>query len=107
MPCRLAYWSFPHASNLVDFPRAYPEALPPQNIDVEQAVLGSILLDPNSMQRIGEVLEPQAFYFHAHELIYTACCALHSSHQPVDLQTVTSWLADHNALGLMQQLGIV
>jgi replicative DNA helicase len=54
------------ASNLVDFPSAYPESLPPQNIDAEQAVLGSILLDPNSMQRIGEVLEPEAFYVHGH-----------------------------------------
>jgi replicative DNA helicase len=85
-------------SNLVDFPSAYPDSLPPQNIDAEQAVLGSILLDPNSMQRIGEILEPDAFYVHGHGLIYSACCALHSSHQPVDLQTVTSWLSDHNLL---------
>ena len=89
------------ASNLVDFPSAYPESLPPQNIDAEEAVLGSILFDPNAMQRVHELLEPEAFYVHAHGLIYSACCALHSSHQPVDLQTVTNWLADHNLLSVV------
>jgi replicative DNA helicase len=53
------------------------------------------------MQRVHELLEPEAFYVHAHKLIYTACYALHSSHQPVDLQTVTNWLADHNLLSVV------
>ncbi len=86
------------ASNLVDFPSVDPPSLPPQNIDAEEAVLGGILLDPNAMLRVHEVLEPEAFYVHAHGLIYKACCALHSSHQPVDLQTVTNWLSDHELL---------
>lgn len=86
------------ASNLVDFPSADPPSLPPQNIDAEEAVLGGILLDPNAMLRVNEVLEPEAFYVHAHQLVYKACCALHSSHQPVDLQTVTNWLSDHELL---------
>ena len=43
-------------SNLVDFPWAYPDSLPRQNIDAEEAVLGSILFDPNAMQRVHELL---------------------------------------------------
>lgn len=50
------------------------------------------------MLLVHELLSPEAFYVHAHLMIYLACCALHSSHHPVDLQTVTNWLSDHDLL---------
>ncbi len=74
------------------------EFVPPQSIEAEESILGGILLDPEAMGRISEVLNPQAFYIHAHAQIYSAALALSSDNKPVDLMTVTIWLKDQDKL---------
>jgi replicative DNA helicase len=53
--------------------QAYSDRLPPQNIDAEEAILGGILLDPEAIGRVAELLRPEAFYISTHQEIYRAC----------------------------------
>ncbi|MDT9338667.1 replicative DNA helicase, partial [Trichodesmium erythraeum 21-75] len=74
------------------------DRLPPQNIESEEAILGGILLDPEAINRVTELLHPEFFAIQAHQIIYKAMCQLYSQGKPTDLMTVTSWLSDHNQL---------
>jgi replicative DNA helicase len=74
------------------------DRLPPQNVEAEEAILGGILLDPEAIGRVMEILSPEAFYIATHRDIYRAALDLHSHGQPTDLITVTLWLRDHNKL---------
>jgi replicative DNA helicase len=72
--------------------------LPPQNIEVEEAILGGILLDPEAIGRVSDRLTAEAFYIKAHREIYQAALRLHAQGKPTDLLAVTSWLADNDIL---------
>ncbi|WP_310418180.1 replicative DNA helicase [Chamaesiphon sp. OTE_8_metabat_110] len=72
--------------------------IPPQNIEVEEAILGGILLDPEAIGRVAEKLVPEAFYIPTHIDIYQAALALNSQGKPTDLLTLTDWLIDQNQL---------
>jgi replicative DNA helicase len=72
--------------------------LPPQNIEVEEAILGGILLDPEAYGRVAELMVPKAFYIPAHGHIYQAAIELHTAGKPTDLLNVSNWLADNNLL---------
>lgn len=74
------------------------DRLPPQNIDAEEAILGGILLDPEAISRVMEILVPEAFYIGAHKDIYRATLDLHTQGRPTDLMTVTVWLKDNDKL---------
>ncbi|MEB3313503.1 MAG: replicative DNA helicase [Cyanobacteriota bacterium] len=74
------------------------DRLPPQNVEAEEAILGGILLDPEAIGRVMEILSPEAFYIATHRDIYRAALDLHSRGQPTDLITITLWLRDHNKL---------
>ncbi|MGC9525277.1 MAG: replicative DNA helicase [Limnospira sp.] len=74
------------------------DRLPPQNIEAEEAILGGILLDPEAVSRVAELLRPEHFSIAAHQTIYRATLTLHLQGKPTDLMTVTSWLADQKQL---------
>lgn len=82
--------------------QTYGDRLPPQNIDAEEAILGGILLDPEAIGRVAEILQSDAFYISAHRDIYRAALTLYSQGQPTDLMSVTAWLGDRN---LLQKIG--
>ncbi|NEQ69346.1 MAG: replicative DNA helicase [Symploca sp. SIO2D2] len=73
-------------------------SLPPQNIDAEESILGGILLDPEAIGRVADILVAEAFYINAHRDIYQAALLLYSQGKPTDLMSVTSWLYDHESL---------
>jgi replicative DNA helicase len=75
-----------------------PNSLPPQNIEAEEAILGGILLDPEAMGRIVDILVTEAFYVQNHQQIYLAALKLFQQGLPTDLMSVSSWLADHKLL---------
>ncbi|WP_198806142.1 replicative DNA helicase [Leptolyngbya sp. BL0902] len=77
---------------------AVNDRLPPQNIEAEEAILGGVLLDPEAIGRVMEILTPDAFYIGAHKEIYRAALELHAKGQPTDLLTITVWLKDHDKL---------
>src|SRR3989344_8853011 len=67
--------------------------IPPQNIEAEQSLLGSLLIDKDSIVRISEILHPGNFYrFEQHGSIYEAVQALFEKREPIDLVTVTEEL---------------
>ncbi|MGA0253029.1 MAG: DnaB-like helicase N-terminal domain-containing protein, partial [Vulcanococcus sp.] len=77
---------------------AMPDGVPPQNLEAEEAVLGGILLDPDAIGRVADVLQPEAFYLSAHREIYRTALMLHGQGKPTDLTAMTAWLADTGAL---------
>ena len=76
--------------------------VPPQNIDAEQAVLGSILLKADVFGTVLEILKPQDFYKEGHRLIYGAMIGLFEQNEPQDLLTVSNLLNNTNK---MDQIG--
>lgn len=78
------------------------DKLPPQNIDAEESILGGILLEPNAISRIANLLPAEAFYVPIHQHIYQAALELYHKDQPTDFMTVTTWLKDHQ---MLEQVG--
>ncbi|GMB09780.1 primary replicative DNA helicase [Thermolongibacillus altinsuensis] len=76
----------------------FPDRIPPQNIEAEQAVLGAILLEPSALTTASEILVPEDFYRSSHQKIFRTMLQLSDRGEPVDLVTVTSELADANSL---------
>ena len=74
------------------------ERVPPQNLDAEQGVLGSMLLDRDAIARVVELIRPEDFYRDAHRRIYEAITELFERGEPVDLITVTDRLRDRGQL---------
>lgn len=72
--------------------------LPPQNIEAEQAVLGTVLIQDKALLKVIDLLQPGDFYRDAHKTIYAAMMALFDKHEPHDLITVTGLLSDQNKL---------
>ncbi len=77
---------------------APPDSIPPQNLEAEEAVLGGILLDPDAISRVADLLQPEAFYLNAHREIYRTALMLHSQGKPTDLTAMSAWLADTSSL---------
>ena len=50
-----------------DFSSENSGLVPPQNVQAEEAVLGGILLDPDAIGRIADLIKPEAFYINAHQ----------------------------------------
>lgn len=66
--------------------------VPPQSLEAERGVLGSIIMDPSTLPRALEILQPSDFYWDAHQLIYKAILSLEAKAQPVDMVTVAEEL---------------
>lgn len=72
--------------------------LPPQNIEAEQSVLGSILIDANATMKVADVLVPSDFYNPTHQRIYEAILELYEKHQPIDIVSVANRLKEKKLL---------
>lgn len=74
------------------------EKIPPQSIEAEIAVLGSMLLEENAVSQAIELLEENYFYNESHKEIYKAIVSIYTKNKPVDLITVIEELKKGNAL---------
>ncbi|HOB20776.1 MAG TPA: replicative DNA helicase, partial [Candidatus Atribacteria bacterium] len=72
--------------------------IPPHNIEAEQSVLGSMLLDKEAVAAATEVLQSDDFYVEAHKEIYEAILDIYDSGTPVDLVTVVEALRQRGSL---------
>jgi replicative DNA helicase len=72
--------------------------LPPHNLDAEESVLGSVLIDLEAIIKIGEILRPDAFYNPAHQAIYQAMETLYEGRSPIDAVTLTNQLKKQKQL---------
>jgi replicative DNA helicase len=66
--------------------------LPPQEPEAEASLLGSILLDGESISQVADVVSPADFYDPAHGQIYASMLSLYEKHKPIDLLTLTNEL---------------
>ncbi len=66
----------------------------PHNLEAEQTVIGALLMDPEAVVKVSETLLPEDFYDPTYRVIYKAIFDLYQAHQPVDVITVSSKLAD-------------
>jgi replicative DNA helicase len=66
--------------------------VPPQAIDMEEAVLGAIMLEKEAVISVLDMLKPESFYKDAHQKIFKAISDLSTREYPVDLYTVTEEL---------------
>lgn len=75
---------------------------PPQALDVEEAVLGALLVEPNSVDEAMDELTPDCFYSEKHRMIFEAMRALVNEHLPLDLLTVSQKLGN---MGNLETVG--
>jgi replicative DNA helicase len=85
--------SWPTLTALPDFGK-----VPPQANDMEEAVLGAIMLEKEAVIAILDILKPESFYREAHQKIFKTISDLSAKEYPVDLYTVTEELRAHNEL---------
>ena len=72
--------------------------IPPQNIEAEQSVLGSLMLDKEAIFRIVDFLAPGDFYKPSHKAIYKAMLELFEKREPVDILSMTNILKEKKLL---------
>jgi replicative DNA helicase len=77
------------------------ERLPPQSLEAEQAVLGALLCSGDGVSRVVDLMEPEYFYRKAHTVIYAAMLDLYESSEPIDIVTVSQFLADEGKLEMV------
>jgi replicative DNA helicase len=76
--------------------------IPPQNIEAEMAVLGSMLIDEDAASAVFENVKDEYFYKDAHRKIFSAILDLYNTNQPIDLLTLQEIL---NKKGLLEEIG--
>lgn len=72
--------------------------LPPQAVELEEAVLGALMLEQEAYLEVGDILKPDAFYKESHAKIYKAIQDLSGKQEPVDLLMVTEQLKRNGTL---------
>ncbi|MBI2042362.1 MAG: replicative DNA helicase [Candidatus Nealsonbacteria bacterium] len=75
-----------------------PDKVPPQNIEAEQCLLGSLMLDKNAIIKVVDFLQPRDFYKGTHQAIYAAIQKLFERSDPVDLLSVATKLREESQL---------
>ena len=75
--------------------------VPPQAKDLEEAILGAIMLEKNAFDTVIEILKPECFYVDAHQRIYRAMQALAHKNKPIDILTVVEELKTREELDIV------
>ena len=71
---------------------------PPQALELEAAVLGALMVEPDSFEKASKILKPEMFYLDSHCEVYNAICSLHAKNKPGDILTVVHELTSKNIL---------
>jgi len=75
--------------------------IPPQAIDIEESVLGALMLEKDALTSVIEILKPNNFYKEAHQEIYTAIIDLFNNSEPIDIRTVVNQLRKRGKLEIV------
>ena len=78
---------------ITDYGRVQPQAT-----ELEEAVLGALMIEQDAYAQVGEFLRPETFYEHRHQLIYAAIRDLAINQKPVDILTVRQQLSQKGEL---------
>jgi replicative DNA helicase len=72
--------------------------VPPQNIEAEESLLGGILIDPDAINKVVDMVSPEDFYKDTHGRIYDIMVGLYEKNEPIDIITVSSAAKDKGAI---------
>ncbi|MEO0897354.1 MAG: replicative DNA helicase [Bacteroidota bacterium] len=92
----------PNQRRLSSQPSTPAGKLPPQALDMEEAVLGALMLEKNSLHRILDILKPHMFYKDANGFIYEVILSLFNNSEPIDILTIKHALRQE---GKLEQVG--
>lgn len=83
-------------------PETNLEKLPPQNIEAEKSVLGSLLIDKDAIIKVADILSPKDFYKEIHGEIYSAMFDLFEKREPIDVLSLANRLSEKK---LLEEIG--
>src|SRR3989344_1475034 len=72
--------------------------VPPQDIEMERALLGALMLSPNAIYEVADLVGVDSFYSGAHRTIFDSMLGLYERGEPVDVATVSSKLKERKVL---------
>ena len=81
------------------------DKLPPQNIEAEKSLIGSLLLDKEAINKVADSLKSQDFYSRAHQIIYAGMFRLFERHEPIDQLSLSNLLEETGQLETIGGIG--
>src|SRR3990167_10348832 len=72
--------------------------IPPQSIESEQAVLGSIMLRKDAIHEVEDIVSPDSFYVEKHKMIFKAMLDLSLKNEPIDMLSLSTKLSEQKLL---------
>jgi replicative DNA helicase len=78
------------------------EKITPQNIEAEQSLLGSLLIDKDAVIRVADLVRTEDFYKENHAIIYTSILDLFGRHEPIDILSLSTKLQE---AGKLEEIG--
>jgi len=75
--------------------------LPPQALDLEEAVLGALMIEKDALTAVVDILKPEVFYKEAHQIIFSIIRTLFQRNEPTDILTVTAELRKQGSLEMV------
>src|SRR3990167_760299 len=72
--------------------------IPPHSMEAEQALLGSIMLRPDAIYDVLDIVMPTSFYFEKHKTIFETMLELFTKHAPIDILSLSSRLKEKDLL---------
>ncbi|WP_238783866.1 replicative DNA helicase [Blattabacterium cuenoti] len=72
--------------------------IPPQSLDLEEAIIGAIMIDKNALDEVVDIIFPEIFYKEEHKILYTCIQNLYHKSIPIDLYTVSNELKKNKKL---------
>ena len=79
-------------------PEFETDRLPPQNVEAEQSVLGSLMIDKNAIIKVADLIKPDDFYKEIHRRIFEAMLDIYEHREPIDLVSVSNRLKEKKQL---------
>ena len=67
--------------------------VPPKATDLEEVVLGALMLESSAFDRVVDIITAESFYVHAHQVIFKAIKSLNNRHSPVEIMTVATCIS--------------
>lgn len=79
-------------------PKGQELKIPPHNLEAEQSVLGSLMVDKDAIIRVADIVRPGDFYREAHNTIYSAMLELYEEREPIDVLSLSNKLEEKKRL---------
>ena len=80
------------------------QILMPQNLEIEETILGAIIIDTSAFKIASRILNKESFYKFSHQTIWEACEKLNKKTHPIDLMTVTDSIRKSGLLGHVKEV---